>query len=47
MANCAYPYSLMWEHWIIDYRIQDPDGDGRKKRDHARSDAAYRIAEEE
>lgn len=46
-GELAYANPLIREHWIIDYRIQDPDGDGKTKRGHARSDAAHRIAEEE
>ena len=36
MVNCVYANPLMREHWIIDYRIKNPDGDGKTKRDHVR-----------
>ncbi|SAL26505.1 hypothetical protein AWB68_01224 [Caballeronia choica] len=32
MVNCVSANLLMREHWIIDYRIQDPDDDGKAKR---------------
>ncbi|MGF6935758.1 hypothetical protein OKW41_004920 [Paraburkholderia sp. UCT70] len=36
MVNCVYVNPLAQEHWIIDYRLYDPDGDGKTKLDHVR-----------
>lgn len=36
MVNCVYVNPLTQEHWIIDYRIYDPDSDGKTKLDHVR-----------
>jgi hypothetical protein len=36
MVNCVYVNLLTQEHWIIDYRIYDPDSDGKTKLDHVR-----------
>jgi hypothetical protein len=36
MVNCVYVNPLTQEHWIIDYRLYDPDGDGKTKLDHVR-----------
>ena len=36
MVNCVYVNPLTQEHWIIDYCLYDPDGDGKTKLDHVR-----------
>lgn len=34
IVNCIYVNIKTGEFWIIDYRIYDPDGDGKSKLDH-------------
>jgi hypothetical protein len=34
IVNCIYVNLKSGEFWIIDYRIYDPDGDGKSKLDH-------------
>ena len=36
VVNCAYVNLDSGEHWIIDWRVYDPDGDGKTKLDHVR-----------
>lgn len=36
VVNCLYVNLDTHEHWIIDWRIYDPDGDGKTKLDHVR-----------
>ena len=36
LVNCVYVNPQTGEYWIIDYRIYDPDGDGKTKLDHVR-----------
>jgi hypothetical protein len=36
VVNCVYANLDTGEHWIIDWRICDPDGDGKTELDHAR-----------
>jgi len=36
MVNCLYVNPDTGQYWIIDYRIFDPDGDGKTKLDHVR-----------
>jgi len=36
VVNCVYVNPQTGEYWIIDYRIYDPDGDGKSKLDHVR-----------
>jgi DDE superfamily endonuclease len=36
VVNCVYVNPQSGEYWIIDYRIYDPDGDGKSKLDHVR-----------
>ncbi|QIE27164.1 hypothetical protein SBC1_54040 (plasmid) [Caballeronia sp. SBC1] len=43
MVNCVSANPLMREHWIIDYRIKDPDGDGKTKRDYVRGILTHLI----
>ena len=34
MVNCLYVNDQTGEYWLIDYRIYDPEGDGKTKLDH-------------
>ena len=34
LVNCVYVNSISGQFWVIDYRIYDPDGDGKTKLDH-------------
>src|SRR5215212_160843 len=34
VVTCVYVYPELDRFWIIDYRIYDPDGDGKSKLDH-------------
>lgn len=36
IVNCVYVNPEREQFWIIDYRIYDPDGDGKSKLDHVR-----------
>jgi DDE superfamily endonuclease len=36
MVNCVYVNPKSEEYWIVDYRIFDPDTDGKSKLDHVR-----------
>lgn len=36
VVTCVYVNPQTKEHWIIDYRIYDPQGDGKSKLDHVR-----------
>ena len=36
VVNCLYVNLETSEYWIIDWRIYDPDGDGKNKLDHVR-----------
>ena len=36
VVNCVYVNLDTGEHWIIDWRVYDPDGDGKTKLDHVR-----------
>jgi hypothetical protein len=36
MVNCLYVNPETGQYWIVDYRIYDPDGDGKSKLDHVR-----------
>lgn len=36
MVNCLYVNPDSGQYWIVDYRLYDPDGDGRTKPDHVR-----------
>jgi macrodomain Ter protein organizer (MatP/YcbG family) len=36
VVTCVYVNPHTKEHWIIDYRIYDPQGDGKSKLDHVR-----------
>ena len=34
MVNCLYVNPDSGQYWIVDYRLYDPDGDGKTKLDH-------------
>jgi hypothetical protein len=36
VVNCVYVNLDTGEHWIVDWRVYDPDGDGKTKLDHVR-----------
>jgi len=36
IVNCVYVNPESGQYWIIDYRIYDPEGDGKSKLDHVR-----------
>ena len=36
VVNCLYVNLDTGEHWIVDWRVYDPDGDGKTKLDHVR-----------
>ena len=36
MINCLYVNPDSGQYWILDYRIYDPDGDGKSKLDHVK-----------
>jgi hypothetical protein len=45
MVNCLYVNPESGEYWIIDYRIFEPDGDGKTKLDHVRDMLVSAIAD--
>jgi len=36
MVNCLYINPDNGHYWVVDYRILNPDGDGKSKLDHVR-----------
>jgi hypothetical protein len=34
LVNCIYVHPETMQFWVIDYRLYDPDGDGKSKLDH-------------
>jgi len=44
MVNCLYVNPATGHYWIVDYRIFDPDGDGKTKLDHVREMLVAAIA---
>jgi len=36
VVSCVYVNPLLDQFWLIDYRIYDPEGDGKSKLDHVR-----------
>jgi hypothetical protein len=45
MVNCLYVNPESGQYWIIDYRISDPDGDGKTKLDHVREMLTSTVAD--
>jgi hypothetical protein len=36
VVNCVYVNPDIDAHWVVDFRVYDPDGDGKSKLDHVR-----------
>ena len=47
MVNCLYVNPEIGQYWIIDYRIFEPDGDGKSKLDHVRDMLTAAIADKQ
>jgi len=47
MVNCLYVNPESGDYWIIDYRIFEPDGDGKSKIDHVRDMLTNLIADKQ
>jgi hypothetical protein len=45
MVNCLYVNPESGQYWIIDYRIYDPDNDGKSKLDHVREMLTTAVAD--
>lgn len=45
LVNCLYVNPESGDYWIIDYRIFDPEGDGKTKLDHVRDMLTSAIAD--
>jgi hypothetical protein len=43
VVTCVYVNSVTEQFWIIDYRIYDPDGDGKSKLDHMQDMLAHTV----
>jgi len=46
MVNCLYVNPDSGQYWIVDYRIYDPDGDGKTKLDHVKEMLISLVAEQ-
>ncbi len=46
VVTCVYVTPAADRFWIIDYRIFDPDGDGKTKSDHVQDRIMYKICRE-
>lgn len=47
MVNCLYVNPESGKYWIIDYRIYEPDGDGKSKLDHIKDMLTRAIADKQ
>ena len=47
MVNCLYVNPDTGQYWILDYRIFDPDGDGKSKIDHVKDMLLRLVARRE
>ncbi len=47
VVNCVYVHPETEQFWIIDYRVFDPDGDGKTKLDHVREMLISLIADKQ
>jgi len=47
VVTCVYINPALDQFWIIDYRIYDPDGDGKTKLDHVREMLNHAIADKQ
>jgi len=45
MVNCLYVNPESGQYWIVDYRIYDPDGDGKSKLDHVQEMLTSAVAD--
>jgi hypothetical protein len=45
VVTCVYVNPETDQFWLIDYRIYDPEGDGKSKLDHARDAHQCRLSE--
>jgi hypothetical protein len=45
VVNCLYVNPESGQYWIIDYRIYDPDNDGKSKLDHVREMLTSAVAD--
>jgi Transposase DDE domain len=43
VVTCVYVNPTLDRFWLIDYRIDDPDGDGKSKLDHVREMLAHIV----
>jgi hypothetical protein len=43
VVTCIYINSALDQFWLIDYRIYDPDGDGKSKLDHVQDMLNHRV----
>ena len=44
MVNCLYVNPKTKQYWIVDYRVYDPDNDGKSKLDHVREMLVNAVA---
>ena len=44
MVNCLYVNPETQQYWIVDYRIYDPQNDGKTKLDHVREMLVTAVA---
>jgi hypothetical protein len=47
VVNCLYVNPESGQYWIVDYRIFDPDGDGKTKLDHVREMLISAVADKQ
>jgi len=47
MVNCLYVNPDSGQYWIIDYRIFEPDGDGKSKLDHVQDVLVAAVADKQ
>ncbi|WP_415881114.1 transposase [Leptolyngbya sp. Cla-17] len=43
VVTCVYVHPKLDQFWLIDYRIYDPDGDGKSKLDHVREMVSHTV----
>jgi len=43
VVTCVYVNPLLDQFWLIDYRIYDPEGDGKSKLDHVHERLNHRV----
>jgi hypothetical protein len=47
MVNCLYVNPESGQYWIVDYRLYDPDGDGKSKLDHVQDMLTRAVADKQ